>query len=162
MKKKTARPLLAGAAALFAAMIAGCASVDYSSAGILRNASVKWAKGAESGQVVTINTYGYYLFSTIPLVSGDLRWDPAANDIKGGTSFFQDQVGFYELQNALLKIAESRNCDLAEVYFNDSDGFYAEASYGGIIGSCFGSSQMGVSAILVPRKNTEKQEGTGK
>ena len=73
-------------------------------------------------------------------------------EICGGTSFFQDQVGFNELQDALLKIARARNCDLADVYFCDSDNSYAGVSYSGAVGTLFGSSHMGVSAILVPRK----------
>ena len=156
MKEKVARPIRVGVAALFAAMAAGCATVEYSSPGMLRNVSVKGVQGAESGQVVTITTSGYYMFWTIPLVSGDLRWDAETQEICGGTSFFRDQVGFNELQDALLKIAETRNCDLADVYFSDSDSSYAGVSYGGAIGALFGSSHMGVSAILVPRKAMAK------
>ena len=42
------------------------------------------------------------------------------------------------------------------VYFYDSDATYAGVSYSGAIGSCFGSSQMCVSALLVPRKISAK------
>lgn len=158
MRKDTARPVLVGAAALLAALATGCASVDYSSPGMLKNMTVKGSDGASAGQQVVITTSGYYMFWTIPLVSGDLRWDPETRDIKGGTSFFRDQVGINELQDTLLKIAETRNCDLADVYFCDSDNAYAEVSQGGIIGACFGSSQMGASAILVPREAKENKE----
>ena len=144
IKEKMAR--LAGVAALVAVTAAGCASVNYSSPGTLRGVSVKGSKGAEAGQVVTIDTSGYYLFWTIPLCSGDLDWNSAKKSINGGTALFQDQVGYTELQNALLKIAETRNCDLAEVYYNNSDNFYSE-----LVGLFFGSSQMSVSAVLVPR-----------
>jgi len=156
MKRKTAAHAVAGVAALFAAMVTGCASVEYSTPGKLKNVSVKGAPGAEAGQHVAITTSGYNLFWCIPLVSGDLRWDEEKREIKGGTSFFTDQVGFQELQTALQNIAETRNCDLADVSFIDSDGFYTDVSWGGLIGSCFGSSQMGVSAVLVPRANIEK------
>ena len=145
-----------GIAVLSAALVTGCASVEYSSPGKLKNVSVKGAPGAEAGQHVAITTSGYYMFWSIPLVSGDLRWDDAKREIKGGASFFTDQVGFQELQTALQKIAEVRNCDLADVNFHDSDAFYADVSYAGIIGSLFGSSHMGVSAILVPRENIAK------
>ena len=143
-------------AALVASMAAGCASVSYSSPGMLKGVTVKGEKYAEDGQVVIIDTTGFYMFWTIPLVSGDLRWNQEKRSIEGGTSFFKDQVGLDELQRALLKIADSRNCDLAEVYYNDSDSSYAGVSYGGAIGSCFGSSHMSVSAILVPRKAVSK------
>ena len=156
MKHKTVTHAVAGVAALFAAMVTGCASVEYSSPGKLKNVSVKGAPRAKAGQHVAITTSGYYMFWSIPLVSGDLRWDDAKREIKGGASFFTDQVGFQELQTALQKIAETRNCDLADVNFHDSDGFYADVSYAGIVGAFLGSSQMGVSAILVPRENVAK------
>ena len=140
-----------GAAALIASLAAGCASVTYSSPGMLDNVSVKGIEGRKAGQTVLINTTGFYMFWTLPLVSGDLRWNEQKKSIEGGTSFFRDQVGVDELQTALLKIAETRNCDLADVYVQDSDSSYAGPSYGGLVGSCFGSSHMSISAILVPR-----------
>lgn len=140
-----------GAAALIAMMAAGCATVTYTSPALLENVSVKGLDGRKAGQTVLIDTSGFYLFWTVPLVSGDLRWNDQKKSIEGGTSFFSDQVGVDELQSALLKIAEVRNCDLADVYVHDSDASYAGPSYGGAVGSCFGSSHMSISAILVPR-----------
>ena len=156
MKHKAMIHAVAGVVALFAAMVTGCASVEYSSPGKLKNVSVKGAPGAEAGQHVAITTSGYYMFWCIPLVSGDLRWDDEKHEIKGGFSLFSDQVGYQELQTALQNIADTRNCDLAEVNFHDSDGFYADVSYAGIVGAFFGSSQMGVSAVLVPRETAAK------
>ena len=140
-----------GAAALIASVAAGCASVTYTSPGMLDNVSVKGVEGRKPGQAVLIDTTGFYMFWTIPLVSGDLRWNEQKKSIEGGSSFFKDQVGVNELQTALLKIAESRNCDLVDVYVRDSDSSYAGVSYGGAVGSCFGSSHMSISAVLVPR-----------
>ena len=156
MNQWTVAHALAGVAALFAAMVTGCASVEYSSPGKLANVSVKGAPGAEAGRHVVITTTGYNMFWSVPLVSGDLRWDGAKREIKGGFSLFTDQVGFQELQTALQKIAETRNCDLADVSFHDADGFYADVSWGGLIGMFFGSSQMSISAILVPRETIAK------
>ena len=140
-----------GAAALIASIAAGCASVTYSSPGMLDNMSVKGIEGRKAGQAVLIDTSGFYMFWSVPIVSGDLRWNEQKKSIEGGASFFSDQVGVDELQTALLKIAEARNCDLADIYVLDSDSSYAGPSYGGIVGACFGSSPMRGSAILVPR-----------
>ena len=140
-----------GAAALIASIAAGCASVTYSSPGMLDNLSVKGIEGRKAEQAVLIDTSGFYMFWSVPIVSGDLRWNEQKKSIEGGASFFSDQVGVDELQTALLKIAEARNCDLADIYVQDSDSSYAGPSYGGILGACFGSSHMSVSAILVPR-----------
>ena len=146
-----------GAAALIASLAAGCASVTYSSPGMLDNVSVKGIEGRKAGQAVLIDTSGFYMFWSVPIVSGDLRWNEQKKSIEGGASFFSDQVGVDELQNALLKIAETRNCDLADVNYFDGDASYAGLSYGGVVGSCFGSSHMSVSAILVPRKTANKE-----
>ena len=156
MKQKATLFAIAGGAALFAAMVSGCATVEYSSPGKLAGITVKGAPGAEAGRHVAITTLGYNMLWCIPLFSGDLRWDSAESEIRGGTAFFSDQVGFQELQTALQKIAETRNCDLADVSFNDTDGFYTDVSWGGLVGTFFGSSQMNVSAVLVPRKPTAK------
>ncbi len=138
-------------AAALAAMAAGCATENYSSPGKLDGLSVKGIEGKQASQQVVISTSGYYVLWTIPLFSGDLRWNPETRSINGGFSLFSDQVGVNELQSALLKIAESRNCDLADVHYEDSDSSYAGASQVGAIGAFFGSSQMSVSALLVPR-----------
>ena len=142
-------------AAAVAAIAAGCATVNYSSPGALEGVTVKGIEGKQAQQQVVINTIGYYLLWTVPLASGDLRWDPETKTIKGGFVFFSDQVGVDELQTALLKIAETRNCDLADVHYSDSDTSFAGASDVGLIGALFGSSQMGVSALLVPRNQAK-------
>ena len=102
-----------GVAALLVSLGTGCASITYSTSGALNGVTVKGVEGGKPLQTVMINTTGFYLFWTVPIVSGDLRWDEEKKSIVGGTSLCQDQVGFAELQSALLKIAESRNCDLA-------------------------------------------------
>ena len=145
-----------GVAALAVSMASGCATVTYSSPGALDGVSVKGVDG-KVGEAVLIDTSGFYMFWAMPLVSGDLRWSAEKRSIEGGSSFFKDQVGIAELQAALLKIAESRNCDLADVSYFDGDSSYAGPSYGGAVGTCFGSSHMSVSAILVPRKAANKE-----
>ena len=142
-------------AAALAAMASGCATVSYSSPGSLNGISVKGIKGKQADQMVVISTTGYYLLWTIPLASGDLEWNPGKRTINGGTTLFSDMVGIDELQTALLKTAETHNCDLADVHYVDSDSSYAGASETGLIGMLFGSSQMSVSALLVPRNKTK-------
>ena len=142
-------PKICALAAALAVMAAGCASVSYSSPDALEGVKIKGLEGKPAGQQVVIRTTGYYLLWTIPLVTGDLRWNPETKSINGGFSLFDDQVGVNNLQEVLLKIAESRNCDLADVHFNDSDTFYDGMS------SLFGSSDMSVSALLVPRNQSK-------
>ena len=143
----------AGAAAL--SLASGCATVTYSSQGALDGVVLDGAAGPASQQVF-ISTTGHHMFWSIPLTSGDIRWNPETQSINGGFVFFRDLVGVEEVQEALLKIAESRNCDLVGVSFSDDDTSYAGASYGGIIGAFFGSSRISVSAVLVPRRNVQQ------
>lgn len=130
---------------------AGCATVYRSSPGALDRVTVKGA-GAKPAEVVYISTSGFYFLWTLPIASGDLRWDAAKRDIKGGTVFFRDLAGVAELQTALLNIAESRNCDVVDIVYYDHDTSYAGPSYEGAVGVLFGSSELGVSGVLVPRE----------
>ena len=130
---------------------AGCATVHRSSQGALAGLAYKGA-GGEPAELVYVTTTGYYFLWSLPLASGDLRWNGKTKSINGGTRFFTDMVGATELQDALLKIAEARNCDVVDVAFHDSDTSYAGPSYGGAVGAFFGSSQIGISGVLVPRK----------
>ena len=69
-------------------------------------------------------------------------------------------VQFY---SALLKLAETRNCDVVDLTYHDSDPSYAGASYGGVVGALFGSSQIGISSVFVPRTaNNAAKEGERK
>ena len=148
---KTKKLFASAAAAAALCFAQGCATVNFTAPGSLDGIVVTGAAGKPS-QIVMIDTVGYYMFWTIPLASGDLRWNEGSQSIEGGTALFKDLVGLDEVQNALNKYAESRNCDLADVSFYDSDTSYAGPSYSGIIGIFFGSSRMGVSAVLVPRE----------
>ena len=149
------KTVLMGLLALAAVGLSGCATVEYSAPDALSTATIKGATGPTAEHVV-VDTYGYYLLWYVPLVSGDLRWDEEQGAIKGGTRFFRDMVGVDELQTTLLKIAESRNCNLAEVTYNDTDSSFAGLSYSGAAGALFGSSHMSVSAVLVHK--TEKED----
>ena len=140
----------------------GCATAYCSSQGALDGMAYKGANGAPS-ELVYITTTGYYFLWSLPLASGDLRWNEDTKSINGGTCFFSDMVGATELQTALLKIAETRNCDVIDIAFHDADTSYAGPSYGGAIGAFFGSSQIGVSGVLVPRTpKATAQEGGAK
>lgn len=157
--RRTQLPFV-GIMAMLLASAAGCATVYRTTPGSLTSMGYKDAN-ATPLEHVYITTTGYYCLWTVPLASGDLRWNAKKQSINGGTCLFSDMVGVDELQNALLKIAESRNCDVIDVMFDDSDTSFADVSYGGAIGAFFGSSHMGVSGVLVPRKaQLGTQEGS--
>jgi hypothetical protein len=146
--QKTFAIWLAAAALVFAP---GCATVEYSSPDDLANVTIKGANGRVKEHVI-IDTTGYYFLWTLPIFSGDVRWNEGKQSINGGITFFREMVNLENLQTAITKFAESRNCDLVDVSYNDTDASYAGVSYSGIIGSLFGQSHMVVCATLVPRK----------
>ena len=153
---------VAGIVAALLVGATGCATVYSSSQKPLDGLVYHGANGAPLEHVY-ITTTGYYLLWTLPLASGDLRWNAKTKSINGGTCIFSDQVSVTELQNALLKMAEARNCDVIDMAFHDSDTSYAGVSTGGLIGALFGSSQIGVSGVLVPRGNRSAvKEGVAK
>ena len=149
MKLKAAIP-----AAALSLALAGCAGIEFTSPDAMDGIEVKGAGGPIAHHVV-IDVEGMYFMWSLPLWSGDITWNPSKRSIEGGITMFSDMVGLDELQTALSKLAESRDCDLADVTFNDTDASFAGPSYGGIIGSLFGSSHMSVSATLVPRNTKE-------
>ena len=150
---------LGGIMAMLLVGLTGCATVYRTTPGSLTSIDYKGA-GATPLEHVYITTAGYYCLWSIPLASGDLRWNAEKQSINGGMCLFSDQVGVTELQNALLKIAESRDCDVIDIVVDDSDTSYAGVSYEGAIGVFFGASHIGVSGVLVPKKRQpEVKEG---
>ena len=122
---------------------AGCATVYRTSPGSLASMGYQGASSTPT-ELVYITTTGYHFMWSVPLLSGDLRWNASKQSIN-------------------LKIAESRHCDVIDMVFDDSDTSYADVSYGGIIGLFFGSSHIGLSGVLVPKQpQPETQEGSEK
>ena len=151
MKRTNLKGLVAaGLASAMAVIAPGCASVECSSPSALAGVTVKGAGGPVREHVL-IGTAGYYLFNTLPLVSGDVRWDARKRTIKGGMSFFRNHVREAKLQDALVNLAESRNCDLADVSYCAEGETLADIN-NTFMGVLLGRSQMCVSATLVPRK----------
>lgn len=153
-KKAMRMASIAAAAAL--ALCCGCASITTTKPGACNGIAIKGANGAPS-EMVWIETGGEYMFFSLPIASGAFRWNDTTQKLETYTAWFEDCVGITELQAALLKYAESRNCDLADVTIHDADTSYAGPSYEGAVGALFGSSSMGMSAMLIPRQPADIQ-----
>ena len=149
--KKPALSVMAVSAAAALSVCSGCATITTSKEGRLDGVVVKGADGAPV-EHVWIGTSGEFLFWSIPIATGRFRWNEKTQKLETGTAWFRDFVSIADVQDALLKYADSRNCDLADVMYYDADTSYAGASYEGLLGMLFGSSSMGVSAVLIPRK----------
>ena len=139
----------------FAVLITGCATITSTSYDTLDGVKLNGTDRKPS-EVVFIESTGFYILWAVPIFSGNIKWNSEKKNIEGGVSFFKDNISLTYLQNAITKYADSRNCDLVDVVYNDTNASYAEASATGLIGALFGSSTMNVSAVLVP-KNSDKE-----
>ena len=139
------------------AMATGCATITSTSPGKLDGIKFKGTDGTPS-QLVFIDCTGFYILWVVPLVSGDVRWNNEKKTIEGGFSLFKDHVSRENLQKAITNYADSHNCDLLDITYNDSGTSYAGVSQTGIIGILFGSTDLSVSAVLVPRSNSKQGE----
>ena len=140
----------------FAVLITGCATFTSTPYGALEGVKLDGTDRKPS-EVVFIESTGFYILWAVPIFSGNIKWNSEKKNIEGGVSFFKDNISLTYLQNAITNYAASRNCDLVDVVYNDTNASYAEASATGLIGALFGSSTMNVSAVLVPR--TSDKEG---
>ncbi len=142
--------------AAFVVLVTGCATITTTSYDTLNGVKLMGTDRKPS-EVVFIESKGYYILWQVPICSGDIRWNNEKKSIEGGFSLFRDHVSLANLQNAITNYADSRNCDLVDVIYNDSNESYAEASETGLIGALFGSATINVSAVLVPR-DSDKEE----
>ena len=139
----------------FAVLITGCATITSVPYDTLDGVKLDGTNGKPS-EVVFIESTGFYILWQVPIFSGDIRWNSEKKSIEGGVSFFKDHVSLANLQTAITNYADSRNCDLVDVIYNNANASYAEASEVGLIGALFGSATINVSAVLVPR-NSDKE-----
>jgi len=141
--------------AAFVVLVTGCATITTTSYDTLDGVQLIGTTRKPS-EVVFIENKGFYILWQVPICSGDIRWNNEKKSIEGGVAFFKDHVSLANLQNAITNYADSRNCDLVDVTYNNSSASYADASEIGLIGAFFGSATINVSAVLVPR-NSDKE-----
>ena len=146
------KPILIAA---FAVLITGCATFTSTPYDKLDGVKLNGTDRKPS-EVVFMESTGFYILWQVPLFSGDIRWNNEKKSIEGGVSFFKDHISLANLQNAITNYADSRNCDLVDVIYNDTNASYAEASETGLIGALFCSATINVSAVLVPRNNEKE------
>ncbi|MBP5638868.1 MAG: hypothetical protein J6X55_05295 [Victivallales bacterium] len=141
--------------AAFVLLVNGCATITSTSYSTLDGVKLNGTDRKPS-EVVFIESTGFYILWQIPICSGDIRWNSEKKSIEGGVSIFKDHVSLANLQNAITNYADSRNCDLVDVIYNDTNASYVEVSETGLIGALFCSATINVSAVLVPR-NSDKE-----
>ena len=141
----------------FAVLVTGCATVTTTPYSTLKDVKLNGTDGKPS-EVVFLENTGFYILWQVPIYSGEIKWNSEKKCLESGFSLFKDNISLANLQNALTKYADNRNCDLVDVIYNDTNASYAEASKTGLIGALFCSATINVSAVLVPR-DSNKEEG---
>ncbi len=139
----------------FAVLVSGCATITSTPYTPLEGVQISGTDRKPS-EVVFIESTGFFILWQVPIFSGDIRWNSEKKSIEGGFSLFKDHVSLANLQNAVTNYADSRDCDLVDVIYNNTNASYAEASETGLIGAFFGSATINVSAVLVPRKSDKE------
>jgi len=139
----------------FAVFVTGCATVTTTPYSTLEGVKLNGTDGKPS-EVVFLENTGLYILWQVPIFSGEIKWNSEKKCLESGVSLFKDNISLANLQNALTKYADSRNCDLVDVIYNDTNASYAEASETGLIGALFCSATINVSAVLVPRDSDKE------
>ena len=85
-----------------ATWMCGCASIQR-----MEPRTVKFRGIEEQAEQILVMNYGYYLFGSIPLFSGDLE--------DGGVAFFRDEATLDKVQSYVADIANEKDAVLFEV-----------------------------------------------
>ena len=146
------------AALLATALAVGCAHVDISAPKSLSGLDVLGSPNQADRQVVVRNS-GIHVLWSFPLASGDMRWDDATQDVKGGLAFFSDYCNTANCMDVLQAVAKRENCDLVDVYFTDmTKSSFDVTSIPGLFAWVGGLYEVQACGILRPRADAPAKE----
>lgn len=135
-----------------AALLTGCASVEISSPRSLEGVDVKGTNLGDRTRVIAIENDGYFLFSYIPLVAGNMKWNDKYQRIKYGPSFFYTETSVQPMLDLIYKYAERENCDVVDIIIDDRTEYgFDLTSLMGLFKAVVGCEPINVSAILRDR-----------
>lgn len=90
-------------------LLSGCYSFDATPIPLAEYGSLAGDNGLPKEHVIVEN-YGWYLFNTVPLITGD-----TAGDTRGSMSFFSDEVTLDKLQHNLMLYAKEKGYRCADL-----------------------------------------------
>lgn len=120
-----------------ASAMVGCATVEMTSAGSMKNGD----------RLLVLQNDGYELLWCIPLWSGAMTWDEKSKSVEYTPVFFKNNADTQHLYVAAKRVADNENCDLVNVTFVDN---YLALN----LSNCYGAikvNEVTISAILRPR-----------
>lgn len=153
MKTLKLRHVLFAFSATAALLTTGCASVEISSPNALDGVEIKGSKPGDINRVIVLENDGYFLFSYIPLVAGNTKWSPAAQQIKDGPSFFCCETTTQPMLDTLYHYANRENCDVVDVIINNRTEYgFDLTSLMGLFKAAIGCEPINVSGVLRQRE----------
>jgi len=136
------------ATGLALALLAGCASIERTSPGMMDGLDVVGGdKPAETTVCVRANGFGLLYICTA--ICGDVTYDEKTHAIKGGCLLFQDKCNCVDCYRTLQLIANDRGKILTNVnMFNNSLPQQGITGYADLIGWFLESEDVGCSGVL--------------
>jgi len=126
------------------ALLNGCVSVQRTARVAPAGVGIQGTPGTPV-EHVHVSNFGYYLFNFIPIFSGN-----TANDRRGNTIWFSDEVTLAKTQAIMVDEVRSRNSSVAEIQPQvTSTCFFGAIPY---VGTTFGIlwyKEVQMSAVLV-------------
>ena len=125
-------------------LTAGCVSVQRAGRVVPTGTTIQGTEGTPD-EHVHVSNFGYYLFNCIPLFCGN-----TAQDQRGNTIWFSDEVTLEKTQDIMLDEVRSRKCQVTEIQPQvKSTCFFGAIPY---VGTTFGIvwyKEVQMSAMLV-------------
>jgi len=90
-------------------LFCGCVSVERASQNAMMQMPIEGAPGTTE-EYIHVSNYGYYLFNAFPIFCGN-----TADDRRGNTIWFSDEVTLAVTQDILIEEVKSRRCNLANL-----------------------------------------------
>lgn len=135
-----------------AALLAGCASIERTSPGMMDGLDVI---GGDSPAEYTVcaRVSGYGLLYLCTGICGDIDYNKQTHDIYGGFLLFQDKCNCTDCYRTLQDLANDTNRQLTNVnYFNNSLPQQGITGYADLICWFFECEDVGCSGVLRKKK----------
>jgi len=143
------RTMMAG---LTAALLAGCASIERTSPGMMDGLDVVGGD-TPAEQTACARIFGLGLFYICTAICGDIEYDKAAHDVRGGCLLFQDKCNCGDCYRTLQAYANDQGKSLTNVnMYNNSIPNQGVTGYVDFLGWFLETEDVGCSGVLRAKK----------
>jgi len=135
-------------------LVTGCVNVQRTNKVVSDGVTIQGTPGAPA-EYVHVSNYGYYLFNCFPIFCGN-----TADDRRGNTIWFSDEVTLPKTQAIMVDEARTRNCKLTGIQPHvKATCFFSSIPY---VGTTFGIlwyKEVQLSAVLIRPNATASSKG---